>query len=520
MATTSTGFQAQNENYDLAAFVDLAALSAAAYSSGADLKNQLKKIGWKIADSEANASIHHEIFGTELVNAHAFVASKMVGDKEVMAISFEGTQGSADLITDFSSWGFSVYYQAIRDSIVSWIKSAYQKNVSHVYITGHSLGGAAAQIAMLDLLEESNTSIWTPFDASKPSEATLQAGDRADLTSEERAWLLSHVSAATFGAPSISADPPGLATIDAYQINPKIDLEKYKKILFQFEHKTDLYDDPIGSIGSFNTDRGDELGTLVAIDLLPEINNKYLSIVGKWSIAGSHLHSITTYQESILRIISSNPSTMSEWNSEYSENLPQIPTVFGTNGTSGNDLMHANLTATTHAGDGNDVIVVELPNSAAIDGGAGNDAFIFKTLGPQLTIDSSVSEIADSLYLMGAHTNISTEAGDQDELIIHSGGKDSGYSIRINDWYSGINNYQLASIHIVYTFDIILWKQTSLDFNALGIALFREGNNSNNSVIGSNLEADTIYGGLGNDRINGRGGNDLIYGDAVSTDSY
>jgi hypothetical protein len=185
--------------------------------------------------------------------------------------------------------------------------------------------------------------------------------------------------------------------------------------LFQFEHKAQgALNDPIAAIGSSNTDRGDELGTLVAIDLVYPVNNRYLGFSSVAEIdTGLYLHAMAAYQESLLRILSNNPISIPGTISDYANNLPQLPTTNGNTGTSGNDLMFSNITSTTHAGDGNDIIVVEVKNSSAIDGGAGNDAYIIKSFGAQITINSSAVEKADNLYIMGSHLNLSADYGDQ-----------------------------------------------------------------------------------------------------------
>lgn len=261
------------KDYNLSINLDMACISEAVYSNGKEARDLLSKAGWEL----------HEAVSVN--NAQSLCAVRENGHSKEMAIAFRGTEfgltreGILDIITDITPWGFTNYYKAVRSSVEDWLTKAYLGNFDKIYFTGHSLGGVVAQIAMLDILENPNMDIWEQLTLTQDLNllnAPLKAGDRfmdgqrEDLKVAVREFVLDKVQGITFGAPSISIDSPNvfaneslnwlqginvgnlansaLALVknslnEAFRLNSKIDLSKYKNNLQQFEHKVGVDED-------------------------------------------------------------------------------------------------------------------------------------------------------------------------------------------------------------------------------------------------------------------------------------
>lgn len=125
-----------NSNYDLATFADLAGLSMAAYETGATLVSRVEGLGWSfLGELDVPTTIRY----LYPVDAHVFAAQRDIGGTKELVISFEGTNGAADLITDFTSWGFTNYYKSVRSAVTQWLEfaTAHKSEYSKIFITGH-----------------------------------------------------------------------------------------------------------------------------------------------------------------------------------------------------------------------------------------------------------------------------------------------------------------------------------------------------------------------------------------------
>jgi hypothetical protein len=206
----STLNYSSNPNYDLAVAADLVGLSVASYLTGEELKTQVAKLGWTFLQELHITSL------IPLIDASAVIVERTLNGKSEMAIAFRGTQKDmVDWLTDFSPYGFSNYYKALRPEIEAYIIQAVHARYDNIYITGHSLGGAATQIAMIDMLEPTNLSVWIdPLLGGAAGLSPLQIGDRflddspIVFSADDWSWLRSHLHGVTIGAPSISIDAP------------------------------------------------------------------------------------------------------------------------------------------------------------------------------------------------------------------------------------------------------------------------------------------------------------------------
>jgi len=489
VAITAWGYQEllgslyDNINFDLSTFVDLAILSKAAYSHDlASLNGLVSAAGWDFAD---------QIFVTQLVNvsdiepldAHVIMATREINGKMEMVISFEGTRGGILdpdwWETNLSSWGFCNYYMALRPTIETWIHDAILGEYDKIYLTGHSLGGAAAQIAMLDMCLPGGIDIWEPVSLGA-GPLPLSASDRNWLTPAEKAYLQHHLFGATFGAPSISIDPPNfLPTAEKYIINSAFgDLSEFKNILFQFEHKANGLDDPVANLGSTNVDnRGDELGTMVPLDLVDAVRDRYK----EFSVID--LHSLDAYQESLLRMLRDSTIISSA---------------------------------------GNDIFVFSASGTYAVNGGSGHDVYVIKDYGINLTISGPAGEKLDSLYfnLLGPVT-VDAISNSSEDLTIRITAQQGVSTVTILNWYSPTNTYQLSEIVEANPFEFSYWTAENRSFSSLDVPLFNIGTSGDDDLILGSLSGDLMNGNSGKDVMKGRAGNDSINGgDGLDTAVY
>lgn len=322
----------QSTNYDLSTFVDLAAFSYAAYSVGSSLTQTVEAMGWQLTDEASPTNLIN--FGLVPVKPHVFAAERTINGEKQMVIAFRGTDGIVDFITDLgSSQGFSEYWISVRSSVQPWVEKAIAGQYDKIYLTGHSLGGAVAQVAMLDLLEDSGRSIWKN---SPLLSSVFNFNDRFITDADGRAWLNGHVVGATFGAPP--AQP-----LVGLSLNPLIDVSNYSDRFFQFEHKNGAGSDPVAAIPGVN------VGIEIPIQLDDLTYDRYHSFVSGFEELVA-VHKVLSYEESLLRLLSDAPFLASGIS-------PELVTYIGS-GTGTNDLVRPDAAHNAIGYAGNDLLVV------------------------------------------------------------------------------------------------------------------------------------------------------------------
>ena len=145
---TSVHFKPTTTRFDLTHALKMSELSLIAYKSQKEIRASVEKLGYsqfKFFDSS---------------NTQAF----MVGTDEVIILSFRGTESIQDWITDlkikFVQGPLGKVHKGFYAALMSiWkdVKEAllkFQRNSQSVWITGHSLGGALATLAVAALIEE------------------------------------------------------------------------------------------------------------------------------------------------------------------------------------------------------------------------------------------------------------------------------------------------------------------------------------------------------------------------------
>ena len=495
---------ASNLNYDLALAVDLAGLSIAAYNESGDaaITAEVNALGWEFVRAES------EYQPLSLIDAQVVIVKREIDGHKDLAIAFRGTAGFTDILTDLTPYGFSRSYETLRPFVEEAIANAANEGYSNVYITGHSLGGAMAQIAMIDMLEQLDQPVWTNLLNQPAILSPLQVGDRfmdgsnLQFDGNDLNWLRSNLHGVTFGAPSISVDS------QTSGINSDFDLAKYKNLLFQFEHKsntTGLLNDPVAALGA------SELGSLVSIELADNMGARYWDL-GGGGIPELELHAKAAYYESLLRLISGN------WlldPGNISTSLPSLTRLVA-HGTIGNDLVIPfDGYAEGHAG--NDVLLADEPGNYELNGGSGDDVYSINSYGVNATLTGPTNEHLDRLNFNLLGTITATEGADSNNdliVTITNGATSETSTVTIMGWFASTNAYQLADIGQIRPYEGTYWTFDSFLYagGKQHVALLNTGTDITDYIIGS-AQDDTMNGGAGDDWMRGRDGNDHIYGE-------
>ncbi|MBK6862308.1 MAG: hypothetical protein IPG91_01480 [Ideonella sp.] len=531
--------------YDLPVFADLAALSVAAYEYGINLTGAVRHAGWSVlGEASANGPMPysyyyfdtllrqdiHKVSYTD-VQSHAFgaVRSTEAGHKE-LAISFTGTEGGADWETDFSTLGFTESYLSVRESVYQWLLAAakHQGEFDRVLITGHSLGGAMAQACVLDIVAPESTSVWFSPSANQMQTGMLEAGNRLQdlhselpdnqrLTGSDIDWLRSHLTVATFGAPSLALDSLNSVTSGRLTISSLIDIPAIRNYFFQFEHTSDYGpDDPV----AWGLGNGDEVGTRIDIDL--DYTHDSLYRFG-YSANPSYavLHSGDLYYESLLRALTGSYLTYSAPGSFNSAFLPQ-----SSHGTDGKHDTIIN-TPTSEGFGGNDTLIATSTVVSSMDGGTGDDSYVlgdYNNVSLSVQINGPAGEHIDDLYFAVVGMASFEIDSNSNALIVHFRNASTGIesTATVSQWFSNSANYQLNSIRVAYSGDwldkssnpwtyLAAWTAGDTDSD---IPLLNIGTEADDKIIGDYLLGDTMTGGAGKDDMNGRGGIDNAKGEA------
>jgi Lipase (class 3) len=409
---------AANLNFSYSKALQAAAFAKSAYNHQMPLTSLLASMDW----SPLNLSSSR----LEVSNAYAFAGRREDAQGGVkFALAFEGSNSPFDLVqfrdwtnANLSKYGWSDYYAMVQSIMARMLNEALTAKAAgqevQLLITGHSLGGAAASVALADLFLPANTSFWPD------KNAPLQINDRIYSHPELSKWstneirsLLDDAEAYVFGAPSFLIDPNKLDLLGWLQfglnlINPKDVVDFFYNLgktvaeivvvnetrlpklsglenrLFQFEHRNSdallgLSMDPVAALGTR------QAGTEVAINLDDVAYKRY----GGNPLS---LHSIDNYEQSILKVIAGQQVLRAQdpWD-DSGLLLPQL-----SNGTARNDLLIDIPKAAGLAG--NDLLLARSAGTYVFNGGAGEDVYVIAGFGVHVTVSGPAHEGVDSLF--------------------------------------------------------------------------------------------------------------------------
>ena len=533
-----TSIVSSNLEFDYSTAAAAAALSAAAYKSGSDLASLLLLQGWTPFSAPAGAYVPFDAGGGyakptpglfDSPNAFALAASRQIGDSTQFAIAFRGTDDGADWFNaNIPHFGFTDYYKVLRPLVEETLYAAFQYKIANpgskveLLLTGHSLGGAAVQVALLDLLASRADDV---YPEPAPEFATIPRLDVGDRLGQSAAainrfgavdWqvvvdtLLPDVRAFTFGAPKLGSLENAYAQLTA---DKELWLDFH---LVKFEHSENATSfDPVPHVGAV------VYGQPVRLNINDSLEDRYGSFGGSNTI----LHGMLGYQESILRFLS-----LRDGFDLFGD--PQGPQLDSVDPVNNNSLLIQSESGGSYSlGGGNDVFVVNTSSQVSINTGTGRDSIVLRPFAGDVVIEGPQGERSDVLYLdtgfsgVSAITSIYADYSEvADDLILDFDTISS--SVTVKNWF-GANPYQLAGIYRIGTtlpatsdsFRLdqpIAYKLPTIEAT---LPLFNTSTPGADRIVGS-MGADLISGGAGRDTIRGRGGDDIINGDGDNDELY
>lgn len=409
---------AANPDFNYADALQAAVFAQAAYDHKTPLTALLAQLGWSpMTLSSSRLEVSH---------AYAFAGRREDAQGGVQfALAFEGSNSPFDLVqfrdwthANLSRYGWSDYYASLQPLMARVLREALtardQGQDVELVIAGHSLGGAAASVALADLFLPPQGPLWP--DSSAPLQAKSRIYNHPELakwTPEQIRSLLPDTQAYVFGAPSFLIDPNkfdalGWLKFGLSLINPAGVLDFFLNLgknvaevvivnearqpnlagieaqLFQFEHRNSevllgLGKDPVAALGSR------QAGTTVALNLDDAAYQRY----------GSNplsLHSMDHYAQTLMRVVAGEPVLRAQ--DPFVDSSLLLPRF--SNGTPRSDMIVDVLKA---AGlDGHDLLMAHSAGTYTLNGGTGQDVYVIAGYGVEATISGPADEGIDHLY--------------------------------------------------------------------------------------------------------------------------
>jgi hypothetical protein len=406
----------------------------------AEFAKEVQATGWegiRVADTDLGANGYSPAAGGYgvrdglSVQSYAFAGKRTAADgTEQFVVAFEGTNAPgeeppADWTCNLGEYGWSRYYASLQPLMAEVVRQVIQaqqdEKKTQLIITGHSLGGAAALMALADLMAPQGD-LWPN------TRQSLASGQRVldkvgGWSSDTKAALLAATSVYTFGAPSILIDPTkpskrwvvGSAIVGAVapmfaelahlarllaavQVDDKqlpdlsgFSAMSYAGRAFQFEHANTSWLPPypgdiIAQIGSRDP------GTVLKINLDNDVHTTYAG--GRaWALVPGTVHPIAGYEESVIRLLTDR--TVLKRPNMLAKNSPQLPL---TGAGQGSDIRNDYFVNLSDDGkDGNDLFVFTRPGSYSANGGLGSDTYTVGNYGVAVVIDGSQQAGRDTL---------------------------------------------------------------------------------------------------------------------------
>jgi hypothetical protein len=345
----------------------------------------------------------------------------LAGNKTQFLIGFEGSSLElADWAQNAGKYGWSEHYTTLIPLLTEVIQQMLLKPAgsTELIITGHSLGGAIAQIAFGDLLAPRGN-LW-PDSSEVLTEAKRIYSALNDWSDATKQQILNATSLYTFGAPSFLIEPnkltgaevasfvvslpssPGLLSLIAFLTrtytavtvnNAKIpnlsavNNTSFGSGAFQFGHQNSSWyypGDTVAQLGSRQP------GNVLDINLDNSIHRSYTNAITQFIPAGTH--SMGNYQESVIRLITGN--TILKSSNPMSSSSPELPETSSNTGSTTNDR----FTNRNASGlEGNDLFIYRQASTYTANGGPGNDIYTIGNYGIAVTIDGANQSGRDTL---------------------------------------------------------------------------------------------------------------------------
>ncbi len=449
-----------NENFNYSDFLVASEFANRAYDNQlSNYQSLITKTGWQgisldvssmgatAIDSYAGFGINDPVnwlsLGDSYMKSFATAAKRTTADGSVeFVLSFEGS-GSPfsqpeDWLVNAGEYGWSNYYESLMPIVTEVVRQMMEvESVSgqnaNLIITGHSLGGAAANVAYADFLVDPTSNLWLEANSPLASGSRIYAQTALNGWSDAaiRAMLIDSTDVYTFGAPSFLIEPTklsgvefaafagtlvaatsisGLAgaigaisgiskilTVD-HSLLPDLsyvsglNTTDYSEHVFQLEHENSTWylpADIVAKIGS------EDAGTVLDANLTNDM---------QWAYAGALLylipggtHGMGNYEETVARLISDSPVLKtSDSFAATSPLMAYSSTPTGSDAANDHFLNQANAIGKN----GNDLFVYTTRANYSANGGLGDDTYVISNYGIDLIFDSSLDNVLSGLDVL------------------------------------------------------------------------------------------------------------------------
>jgi hypothetical protein len=410
------------------------------------------------------------------MQSYAFAGKRVAADATVQfVIAFEGsnspTEEPADWLVNVGAYGWSRYYASLKPlitEVIGQILALQQAGTqTQLILTGHSLGGAAAMVALADLLAPDGN-LWPGSDAVLAANERLWASVSGWNPAARKA-ILDATALYSFGAPSFLIEPNKLGPLESAAFltlapvsNPlintltlmgrslgalRVDSGKlpdlsgnlsnsasFESRAFQFEHANSSWyypGDIVAQLGNRDP------GTVLEINLDNDRHKHYTSWLTRFLPGGTH--GMGNYQESVIRLATANPILKDP--NPLPSTSPQLPTTSSGAGSDGRNDVFLNQGEVGLAG--NDLFIFSQAGTFSVSGGTGHDLYSISNFGVSLTLNGAHQSGRDTLIFDLAGTPQAWYDNTAQKAIFSvTGSNNQTSSVTIENW----DRWQLTDI--------------------------------------------------------------------------
>ncbi len=451
-------------------------------------------------------------------NATAWVGVAVIDGKRTLSMAYRGTDEAKDYLDYLPS--INTHYDKLRAFSEQVLQFAKENHFEQVYVTGHSLGGAMAQVFMkehpagmdvnidgqaLQIIGATYGSPGAKLDGVGGDSRLTQFAHTHDLVPALGLNSDPNLIITAAAASTVSSLDSLIAVLGLEVGNAMTQTVADKQGLFTYTGKQTVWlDTPLNNLGN----------TLQEHAMLT-----YLSDVWRLETAGLVMDQD---KRVVLGYSQNNPNTGNDRIIGDSFSSSQNKVLMGSNqtddlvGGGGNDVLYGMA--------GNDT----LNGNTGVDllvGGLGNDVYVVDNRGDKVVETSTLATEIDSITSAVSYTlpaNVEQLRLAEGKVINGTGNALNNlvYANNVNNVIDGLTGLDTVSYEVATAgVNVSLAQTTAQNTGGSGSDTLRNienitGSNYNDNLTG-NSAANTLNGGLGNDVLTGGAGKDTFFFNTV-----